>query len=308
MAVKQDRDAAQSLRGMIRTDLAVEARALCAEDTALPGVRATERECRGFHITTVEVLDREGERALGKPVGKYVTLELDGLVRREENAFSEAAELLAEELRAFSDESGAGSCLVVGLGNREITPDAIGPDTVEYIIVTRHLKEKLPEDFACFRPVSAVCSGVLGTTGIESSDLVRAVTEKIRPAAVFAVDALASRSPERLCRTVQIADTGIVPGSGVGNARQALNRETLGVPVIAIGVPTVVDAATLTLDLASRSGAFPDPASFGDVGSMIVTPRDIDKSVRDIAKLIGYGLNLAFHDGLTIADIDMLLS
>ena len=170
------------------------------------------------------------------------------------------------------------------------------------------MKQKLPEEFAGFRPVSAVCSGVLGTTGIESSDFVSAVTKEVRPAAVFAVDALASRSTARLCRTVQLADTGIVPGSGVGNARQALNRDTLGVPVIAIGVPTVVDAATLTLDLASRSGTELDPDSFGDVGSMIVTPRDIDKNVRDIAKLIGYGLNLALHDGLTLEDIDMLLS
>lgn len=296
----------------IRTDLAVEARQLWQENaeetTTLPGVRASEQTRGSFSVVTVEVLDRRGEEALGKPAGKYITVELDGLVRREENAFADAAGLLAEVLRGLLPPGDAGSLLVAGLGNRGITPDAIGPEAVDHVIVTRHLKEKLPEDFAFFRPVSAVCSGVLGTTGIESSDLVRAVAEEVRPTAVFAIDALASRGPERLCRTVQIADTGIVPGSGVGNARQALNRETLGVPVIAIGVPTVVDAATLTLDLAERAGAALDPACFGEIGGMIVTPRDIDKNVRDIAKLIGYSLNLAFHDGLSIEDVDMLLS
>ena len=299
------------IRG-IRTDLAVEARQLwregAEETTALPGVRAEEQDRDGFHVTVVEILDAQGEEALGKPAGRYVTVELDALIRREENAFPDAASLLAEEFRKFAKPGGEQTYLVVGLGNRGITPDAIGPETVDHVLVTRHLKERLPEEFASFRPVSAVCSGVLGTTGIESSDLVRAVVEEVKPSAVFAVDALASRSTDRLCRTVQIADTGIVPGSGVGNARQALNRENLGVPVIAIGVPTVVDAATLTLDLASRAGAELDPQGFGAVGGMIVTPRDIDRNVRDIAKLLGYSLNLAFHDGLSIADVDMLLS
>ena len=295
----------------IRTDLAVEARKL-SQDTqgvdALPGVRAEERSQRGFHVTTVEILDGRGAEAIGKPCGRYITVELDGLMRREENAFSNAASLLAELLRGLVEFSAGSSFLIAGLGNRGITPDAVGPETVDHVLVTRHLKEKLPEDFAAFRPVSAVCSGVLGTTGMESGDLVRAVAEQLRPSAVFAVDALASREPGRLCRTVQIADTGIVPGSGVGNARKALNRETLGIPVIAIGVPTVVDAGTLALDLAQRSGAELDPSGFGDVGSMIVTPRDIDKNVRDISKLIGYAINLALHDGLDISDVDMLLS
>ena len=295
----------------IRTDLAVEARQLRQETEGLdilPGVRAEEYRSGSFTVSTVEVLDQQGEEAIGKPKGTYITVELDGFVHREENAFSDAASLLAEQLRSLLKMDKNSNFLVAGLGNRGITPDAIGPETVDHVLVTRHLKEKLPEDFAAFRPVSAVCSGVLGTTGIESSDLIRAVTEKIRPDVVFAVDALASRSTDRLCRTVQLADTGIVPGSGVGNARQALNWETLGIPVIAIGVHTVVDAATLAVDLAQRAGTELDPGGFGDVGSMIVTPRDIDKNVKDVAKLIGYAINLALHDGLTISDIDMLLS
>ena len=296
----------------VRTDLALEAEALWREGNRAAqspeGVCAESVRRGSFTVTTVEVLDARGEAALGKPRGKYVTVELDALIRREENAFPEACALLSESLRGLLPLAPGAACLVVGLGNRAITPDAVGPDAVDCVMVTRHLTEQLPEDFGGFRPVSAVCSGVLGTTGIESSALVRAVVESVRPAAVVAIDALASRSPDRLCRTVQIADTGIVPGSGVGNARLALNRDSLGVPVIAVGVPTVVDAATLTMDLASRAGVSPDPAAFGDAGEMIVTPREIDKNVRDVAKLIGYSLNLALHDGLRIEDVDMFLS
>ena len=300
------------MNSTIRTDLALEAEALWREtqcaDAAPAGVRARSEQKGCFTVTTVEVLDGRGEAALGKPAGTYVTVELDALIRREENAFPAACALLSDTLRSLLPLAPEDACLVVGLGNRAITPDAVGPDAVDCVMVTRHLTEQLPEEFGGFRPVSAVCSGVLGTTGIESSALVRAVAEAVRPAAVVAIDALASRDPDRLCRTVQVADTGIVPGSGVGNARQALNHDTLGIPVIAVGVPTVVDAATLTMDLAARAGLSPDPSSFGDAGGMIVTPREIDKNVRDIAKLIGYALNLALHDGLTIEDVDMFLS
>jgi len=296
------------MNSKIRTDLAMESEALQQENALPEGVRA-RRERRGsFFVTTVEVLNEAGEQALAKPRGRYITLELDAFLRREENAFSEAAALLADLLRPLIKLEKNGNYLVVGLGNRDITPDAVGPDTVDCVMVTRHLTSRMPEDFAAFRPVSAVCSGVLGTTGIESSDLVLAITRQIHPTAVIVIDALASREPQRLCRTVQIADTGIVPGSGVGNARQALNRATLGIPVVAVGVPTVVDAATLTIDLAARAGVDLDTADFGEAGSMIVTPRDIDKNVRDVAKLIAYGLNLALHDGLTIEDVDMFLS
>ena len=294
--------------GVPRTDLALEARQLCAARGELPGVRATERRRGGFPVTTVEVLDSRGEAALGKPVGRYVTLELDGLLRREADAFPRAAGALAAELRGLLKLEIFGNFLIVGLGNRDITPDAIGPAALDWLLVTRHLKKTLPEDFARFRPVSAVRAGVLGTTGIESSDLVRAVCAEVRPDCVVAVDALASLSPDRLCRTVQLTDTGIVPGSGVGNTRAALNAGTLGLPVIAVGVPTVVDAATLTLDLARRAGTELSPDAFGELGGMIVTPREIDQRVRDVSKLIGYSLNLALHDGLTVEDVDMLVS
>ncbi len=285
----------------IRTDLALESEQLCrGTGAALAGVRSRTAQRGGFSVTVTEVLDERGAAALGKPVGRYVTLELGALFRREENAFAAAAALLAENLRALAALPPEGAVLVAGLGNRDITPDAVGPAALDAVLVTRHLRAQLPEHFAAFRPVTAVCTGVLGTTGIESGDLVRAVAAEVRPAAVIAVDALAARSPAHLCRTVQLSDTGIVPGSGVGNARRALSRETLGVPVIAVGVPTVVDAETL----AAEQGAEPPE----DVRGLFVTPRDIDRRVRDTAKLIGYGIDLALHDGLTLADVDMFLS
>lgn len=284
----------------IRTDLAVEIEQLRrGEGAALPGVRSRTARRGGFELTTTEVLDDTGAAALGKPVGRYVTLELGALLRREENAFADAAALLAEQLRALAPLPHGAPVLVVGLGNRDITPDAVGPAAVDSVMVTRHLRELLPEHFGAFRPVTAVCAGVLGTTGIESGDLVSAVASVVEPAAVIAVDALASRSASHLGSTVQLADTGIVPGSGVGNARSALSRETLGVPVIAVGVPTVVDAGTLAADLGGADA---------DLRGLVVTPRDIDRLVRDAAKLVGYGINLALHEGLTVADVDMLLS
>ena len=297
----------------VRTDLAVEAKQLWQESvqdsiSELPGVRAVEERREGFLVSTIEILDSEGEQALGKPVGTYITIELDGLFRREENSFSLAASLLSENFRSLSSSLDAQSYLVVGLGNREITPDALGPQTVDHVLITRHLKKFLPDEFAKFQSVAAICSGVLGTTGIESSDLVHALMDQIRPSLVFAVAALAARGLDRLCRTVQISNTGIIPGSGVGNARLALNQENLGVPVIAVGVPTVVDAATMTVDLARRAGSDLRTVSFGELGNLIVTPRDIDKRVSDISKLIGYALNLAFHPGLTLEELDLLLS
>ncbi|MEG1396310.1 MAG: GPR endopeptidase, partial [Oscillospiraceae bacterium] len=186
-----------------------------------------------------------------------------------------------------------------------ITPDAVGPLALGKTLVTRHLITQLPEHFGGFRPVSAVAAGVLGTTGMESGEVTAALVAKTAPAAVIVVDALASRSISRLCTTLQIADTGITPGSGVGNHRGTLNRETLGVPVIAIGVPTVVDGGTLALDLLEEAGQGDlDPTSLGGIGGdLFVTPRDIDVRVADAAKVIGYGISLALNPHLTVEDI-----
>lgn len=290
-----------------RTDLALEARELwqegAKETTQLPGVKAREGEREGFQVTTVDILDRAGERALGKPRGRYVTLELEGLARREEDAFGRGARALAAELRELlKGVPEDGLVLLAGLGNRAITPDAVGPLVHSHTLVTRHLVEQVPEHFGHLRPVASLAAEVLGNTGVESGEMVGAVCKAIRPACVVAVDALASRSLKRLCRTVQLTDTGITPGSGVGNHRVPLNRDSLGVPVLAVGVPTVVDGATLAADL---TGAEELPELGGD---LFVTPRDIDSQVADLGKLIGYGLSLALQPSLTLEDLELLLS
>ena len=200
--------------------------------------------------------------------------------------------------------------LVVGLGNRAITPDAVGPGAADHTLVTRHLIDAAPEQFGSFRPVAALAAGVLGTTGVESGELAQAVAGKVKPGCVLAVDALAARSLERICTTVQLSDTGIVPGSGVGNHRFALNAESLGVPVIALGVPTVVDGATLALDILEEAGRDDlDPAALrGAGGDLMVTPRDIDQRVKDMAKVIGFAIDLALHPHLTVEDVELFLS
>jgi spore protease len=297
-----------------RTDLAVEAKELWRESvekqTELKGVKSREKDSNGFKITTVEILDDEGAKALNKPAGTYITMEIDSLLRREENAFTLGAETLGAEISELLKLKDSDSVLIVGLGNEAITPDAIGPKTAKNTMVTRHLVERMPEEFGSMRRVSVLVSGVLGTTGIESAELIKAVVEKLKPEQVLVIDALASRKLARICRTVQLADTGIVPGSGVGNSRAAINKETLGVPVTALGVPTVVDAGTLAADLAEQAGAKDinpeDMSNFG--GSMIVTPKEIDANVNDISKLLGYGINLALHKDLNIEDINMFLS
>ena len=284
-----------------RTDLALEAKEIweegAAEAAVLEGVEAAAGEREGAPTETVHILDRRGEEALGKPVGRYVTLTLDGLARREEGAFGRAARAVAGELAGLLEGVPAGGlALVVGLGNRAITPDALGPKVHDHTLVTRHLVEGCPEHFGGFRPVAALSAGVLGTTGMESG--------RLEPACVVAVDALASRSLKRLCRTVQLSDTGIAPGSGVGNHRAALDRASLGVPVLAVGVPTVVDGATLAADLLGTAELPP----LGEGRDLLVTPKDIDSQVSDLAKVIGYGIGLALHPGLRVEDLDLLLS
>ena len=296
-----------------RTDLAMEAHELwresAGETTRLEGVEARDTRREGFQVTTVKVLSEEGAAALDKPVGTYVTLVLDGLLRREDDAFPRAARALAAELRALLPAAPGTEVLVVGLGNRAITPDAVGPLAADHTLVTRHLVDRVPEHFGAFRPVSAIAAGVLASTGMESGELVAALVEKTRPACVIAIDALASRSLRRVCRTVQLADTGIIPGSGVGNARMALNRESLGVPVVAVGVPTVVDAATLCADVLAEAGmAELDPAALAGAGEgVIVTPREIDSQVADLAKVLGFGITLALQEGLSPEEAQALL-
>lgn len=291
-----------------RTDLAVEAIENHKTAAALPHVRQSDRTLEGFAVHEVRILSEDAAREIGKPQGRYLTLELDALIRREEDAFPRACKALSTLLRELLPRPNDGPVLIAGLGNRMITPDAIGPQTADHVIATRHLVAQSPAIFADWRPVSALAPGVLGQTGVETGEVICGVLDRVRPAAVIAVDALAAGRLSRLLRTVQLADTGITPGAGVGNARAALNKETLGVPVIAVGVPTVVDGATLAHEISSQLGQ-PDCEALDDLSQpVMITTRDIDHEVADISRMIGYAVNMALHPHLSVADIDLYLS
>lgn len=291
-----------------RTDLAVEAIENHKTAAALPHVRQSDRTLEGFAVHEVRILSEDAAREIGKPQGRYLTFELDALIRREEDAFPRACKALSTLLRELLPHPNDGPVLIAGLGNRMITPDAIGPQTADHVIATRHLVAQSPEVFADWRPVSALAPGVLGQTGVETGEVICGVLDRVRPAAVIAVDALAAGRLSRLLRTVQLADTGITPGAGVGNARAALNEETLGVPVIAVGVPTVVDGATLAHEISSQLGQ-PACEALDDLSQpVMITTRDIDREVADISRMIGYAVNMALHPHLSVADIDLYLS
>ena len=296
------------MRLSFRTDLAVESIENHKTAAALPHVRQSDRTLEGFAVHEVRILSEDAAREIGKPQGRYLTLELDALIRREEDAFPRACKALSTLLRELLPHPNDGPVLIAGLGNRMITPDAIGPQTADHVIATRHLVAQSPAIFADWRPVSALAPGVLGQTGVETGEVICGVLDRVRPAAVIAVDALAAGRLSRLLRTVQLADTGITPGAGVGNARAALNEQTLGVPVIAVGVPTVVDGATLAHEISSQLGQ-PACEALDDLSQpVMITTRDIDREVADISRMIGYAVNMALHPHLSVADIDLYLS
>ncbi len=263
---------------MIRTDLALEAKELwersAEKTTQLQGVRAREQG----NVTWVDILNDEGARTLGKPVGSYLTLTLPTYDRDPMGP----AEELAKELRELMGLEKKESVMVVGLGNEAVTPDALGPKTAGRIFLTRHLIQSLPKHFGSCRSVSVITPGVLATTGVETLELVRGAVAHVKPHAILCIDALAAGSVERLCNTVQVCNSGIAPGSGVGNCRAAFSKDSLGVPVYAVGVPTVVDA--------------------GENSSMIVTPRDIDEQIRYLSRVLAGGINGALHPELTHDD------
>lgn len=277
-----------------RTDLASEAERLARNGeydlSPLPGVEAKEEQrgdCSLFHV---RVLDEEGAQRLGKSIGRYCTLEAPQFVSRGDSRFTSLAETAADLIRSFLGDL-QGPYLVVGLGNGEITPDALGPLTTARVLATRHLKLISHPLFVDFSEVSVCTPGVLGSSGLEASLQVGALCREIHPACVLAVDALAGAEAKRLCRTLQITDSGIAPGSGVGNDRASLSFATLGVPVFALGVPTVIDASYLG-DSTFRG--------------MFLTPKDIDRSVHNSASFISCALNLALHPGLTLEELATL--
>jgi len=278
----------------IRTDLAVELQENLGKQP-LRGIFSRETHVDGFAVHEIRITDKEGEKQLGRPQGSYFTLCLPPLAQTDPLLSEAAAEALAELLRRLLPEKGR-CFLVAGLGNRDITPDALGPLCVRGVLATRHLDAGTRENIGLtgVRSVAAIAPGVLGQTGAETGEILHALTAQLQPDAVLVVDALAARSPSRLGCTVQLADSGIVPGAGVKNDRQALSRDTLGVPVISLGIPTVIDAASLI------------EAENEELAALFVTPRDVDAMVRRGADILALAINLALHPVLGPQEILML--
>ncbi|MBQ9534849.1 MAG: GPR endopeptidase [Clostridia bacterium] len=292
-----------------RTDLALESHMRFSQVSRRDpeGVRADTYRIGDITVDCIEIVDGQGAEALGKPRGSYITMTLPPDAFADPERLFTGAKSLARFLSPMLPQSG--DILVVGLGNRNITPDDLGPAAVGSVIVTRHLKSSMPGDFRAFRSVCAVTAGVLGLTGIETAEIVRGVTEHVQPAAVIAIDALAAMDAGRLCRTFQLTDTGITPGSGTGGTRGAITAETLGVPVIAIGVPTVIDAATLALGALETAGAeTPPDISFSEIENLLVTPKDIDALISKSARTIGFAVNLALHGEMSLSEMEQFLS
>lgn len=365
----------------VYTDLALEAHQVVVErhgGPEIPGVRVDTEEKEVARVSRVVIDNDRAAQMMGKAKGTYVTLESDALRNRNKEEQEELSQQLAVEIQHFLeslDIPSDGGCLVVGLGNWNATPDALGPRAVSELLVTRHLYEMSPPELrGGLRPVSAMAPGVLGLTGIETGEIVRGVVDRIQPSLVICIDALAARSSDRLCTTIQLADTGISPGAGVGNTRKAINRETLGIPVLAIGVPTVIHAMTIVGDAIDwitqgLTGSAPPVSAFGgakeptgmggpvrfdptriDVrsdrvraagsnqdtrgqkdpfglpldqvqkrymlrellgpqfGQMIVTPKEIDVLIDDVAECLAGAINAALHPSLDLDDILMYLS
>ena len=300
---------------MIRTDLAMEA----AQNVQnIPGVEVLEGDVMpGVHRVRVTITSDEGEKAVGKKKGTYVTLEAGELARGDTALDEGCSRQLAEEIKHMAGAAAQGVVLVVGLGNRMVTPDALGPAVCDEVFVSRHIHQYAPDAIdARIGNVSAIAPGVLGITGIETGEIVEGIVERLKPSLIVAIDSLAAKSIDRIRTTIQIADTGIAPGAGIGNKRKAIDKETLGVPVIAIGVPLVVYASTIAQELI-ESVISKGPVDvmlqekmqkmLGGVNEvegadMIVTPKEIDSVVDDLAHIIADGLNIALHEHITLEE------
>ncbi|MCL1964459.1 MAG: GPR endopeptidase [Firmicutes bacterium] len=303
-----------------RSDLALESSAL-AGGIQVPGVRVEQLRLGDLTETVVEIVDERGMAALDKPCGRYVTLEANQMHLPEPALLDMTVDRLAETLKGMLPE--LGSVLVIGLGNRRITADSLGPRAVDGVLVTRHMRENTPVHVkGRLREVSAVAPGVLGVTGIETSEIARGIIEHTKPDAVIAVDALAAKETCRICTTMQITDTGIQPGSGVGNHRLGLSQETLGVPVIAVGVPMVVYAATIARDAlelliddlemdeeehSDALDALVDRVVEKRLGDLVVAPREVDERVTHMAELLSLGINRALQQRLSKDEIPALM-
>ncbi len=281
----------------VRTDLALEARENIEEkENEIRGVSVEEEydKERDVKITKVVVETKNGAKALGKPMGTYITLEAPAMTEPEEDYHKEIAEILAKEIRELLPNSEKEqSILVVGLGNREVTADSLGPNVVDNLFINRHIVMeygKVAYNCSKMHMVSSIVPGVMARTGMESAEIIRGVIGETKPDLAIVIDALAARSTKRLNRTIQITNTGIHPGSGVGNHRNAITQESLHIPVIALGVPTVVDAATIVGDAMGER-----PATLKELNNMYVTTKDVDFQIQQISHILCDGINMALN-------------
>lgn len=296
----------------VRTDLALEARESISEaEGELRGVGVEEYylEKEDIRVTKVTIDTKNAAKTMGKPMGIYVTMEVPAMAEADEDYHREISRCLAEELlKLMPEEEQEQNVLVVGLGNREVTADALGPQTVDNLFITRHIvKEYGKAAYNCTKicPLSALEPGVMARTGMETAEIVKGVVGETRPDVLIVVDALAARSTKRLNRTIQITNTGIQPGSGVGNHRDALTRQSLGIPVIAIGIPTVVDSATIVMDAMEKLMEKEDSDAarflsrqtppFPELNNMYMTGKDIDAVIKRISFTVSEGINMAME-------------
>lgn len=323
----------------IRTDLVLEAREIYKENHKnapdIDGIEVLEEKEKDINVTTIKVKNDNGAEKIGKPKGNYITIDIPKFTAYDGETMDRVSIVLAEILERLIKIDTEKTVLVVGLGNWQVTPDALGPKVTEKIMITRHLKAVMPEVIDdSVRPVCSVEPGVLGVTGIETVEIIKGVVEKIRPELVICIDALAARRVERVNTTIQVGDTGISPGAGVGNNRKQINEENLGVKVIAIGVPTVVDAVTIandTIDLVvdslirnSSSGTefykmlksidknekenlIKEVTTTKNSTDMIVTPKDIDLIISSLSKIIANGINMALQPNMNMEEINKFM-
>lgn len=292
-----------------RTDLALE----CRENIRakeIDGVFTSVEKFENVTVSTITVTNEKGAETLQKPIGRYITLEVTPFMRNSD-LNDERIEIFSKQLLSLLPREG--TILVAGIGNESITPDALGPRCISLLLATRHISGELAKSigFEEFRPVAGIIPGVLGQTGIETAEIIEALAKKIKPSAVIIIDALAARKMSRLGTTVQMTDSGISPGSGVGNTRTEISKATLGIPVVAIGVPTVVDGATMVYDLLCGVGAeksqLEKARSVADTGLMMVTPKEIDLVIERASLLIAMGINHALQPQLELDDIIALV-
>lgn len=316
----------------VNIDMALEAHDIVRGDTGqeVPGVKMDKQSFPHAEVNIIKVMDATGAQVMGKPIGTYITIDAPEIRQNNKQIHHEIAEVLAKQLSSLLNLGPDSSVLIVGLGNWNATPDALGPRVVNYTLVTRHLKKYAPQDLSGgLRPVSALAPGVLGITGIETAEIIKGVVEKSQPDLVIAIDALASQSTDRIATSIQLADTGISPGSGVGNQRMGINQETMGVPVIAIGVPTVVNAAVIAhtaLDqflqnLATNPVLNPAIKGLNPISmeqtiknvlgnyntNLMVTPKEIDDLITAIGKIIAGGVSIALHPSVDPQEFHMYL-